>query len=41
MAKKTWEWIVTIVEIALNVAVLLRDKLGGKNDSSSGNSKTK
>ena len=41
MAKKTWEWIVTIVEIALNVAVLLRDKLGGNHDSSSGNSKTK
>ena len=42
MAKKTWEWIVTIVEIALNIAVLLKDKLsGGNHDSSSGNSKTK
>ncbi len=34
MAKKTWEWIVTVVEIALEVAVLLKDKLtGGKNDT--------
>jgi hypothetical protein len=35
MAKKTWEWIVTIVEIALGIAILLKDKLsGGKNDNS-------
>ena len=34
MAKKTWELIVTIVEIALSIAVLLKDKLnGGKNDT--------
>ncbi len=40
MAKKTWEWIVTVVEIALEVAVLLKDKLtGGKNDTG-GNHKT-
>ncbi len=42
MAKKTWELIVAIVEIALDVAILLKDKLsGGNHDSSSGNSKTK
>jgi hypothetical protein len=33
MAKKTWEWIVTSVEIALSVAILIKDKLGGKNDT--------
>ena len=34
MAKKTWELIVTIVAIALDLAILLKDKLGGKDDSS-------
>ena len=40
MAKKTWELIVTIVGIALDVAILIKDKLsGGKNDTG-GNHKT-
>ena len=41
MAKKTWEWIVTIVEIALSVAVLLKDKLSGGNHDSSRTSEKK
>lgn len=41
MARRTWEWIITIAEIALSVAILLKDKLsGGKNDTR-GNSKEK
>jgi hypothetical protein len=41
MAKKTWELIVTIVEIALNIAVLLKDKLSGGNHDSTRTSEKK
>lgn len=35
MAKKTWELIIIILGIALEVVVLIKDKLtGGKNDGS-------
>ncbi len=39
MAKKTWEVILIIVGIAVEVANLIKDTLtGGKNDNSSGSS---
>jgi len=42
MAKKTWEIIIIILGIALEVVVLIKDKLtGGNHDSSSANTKTK
>ena len=41
MAKRTWELIVTIVEIALDVAILLKDKLSGGNHDSSRTSEKK
>ena len=42
MTKKTWEIIVTIVGIVLDVLILMKDKLiGGKNDTNSGSGSTK
>ena len=41
MTKKTWEIIVTIVGIAFEVLILMKDKLiGGKHDNGSGSTKT-
>jgi hypothetical protein len=42
MTKKTWEIIVTIVGIVLDVLILMKDKLtgGGKHDNGSGSTKT-
>ena len=41
MAKKTWEVIIIILGIALEVVALIKDKLkGGTHDSSSGSPKT-
>jgi hypothetical protein len=40
MAKKTWEAILIILGIAIEVVVLIKDKLtGGKHDNSSRSSK--
>jgi hypothetical protein len=40
MTKKTWEIIVTIVGIAFEVLILMKDKLtGGKHDNGSGSTK--
>jgi hypothetical protein len=40
MAKKTWEVIIIILGIALEVVALIKDKLtGGKHDNSSGSTK--
>jgi hypothetical protein len=42
MARKTWEAILIIVGIAIEVVVLIKDTLkGGKHDSSSGSPKKK
>jgi hypothetical protein len=41
MAKKTWEVIVIILGIALEIVILIKDTLkGGKHDSSSRSPKT-
>ena len=41
MAKKTWEILIIILGIALDVAMLVKDKLiGGKHDNGSGSTKT-
>ena len=41
MAKKTWEILIIILGIALDVAMLVKDKLtgGGKHDNGSGSTK--
>lgn len=40
MAKKTWDVLILILEIAIEVVVLIKDKIlsGGKNDNRSGSS---
>ncbi len=40
MAKKTWEAVLVILGIAIEVVVLIKDKLtGGKNGNGSGTAK--